>query len=302
VVPAFFSRERMQRRYDFSKYTWVLNEVTSAVRTDTGQARANCASVAWPVRRRRHPPDAWSRFHHGPRSADEHSRPVSDEPAELALRLGLLGGHVDLCQRLVAGGLRRRSQLGRSRRRHGHASRLPHRLPAAPARARRRRAADDRHRSRVSPDRIQPARERRVGARHGVRLDDGAGGADGRLRVGGGLLLGTSAPRPGRRPTTGGSRGRHGTDRARPRGTSRRRPGRSWTGSQRRSTTPLRPTRRIPGAPPAGFRARTSASATSTALGSMPRGRPSASGRSRCSPSRRRPRRFRPGRRRWPCG
>ena len=66
-------------------------------------------------------------------------------------------------------------------------ARLPERLPAAPARARRRRAADDRDGPLVPADGVQPARERGLGAGHRVRLDDGPGRADGGLRLRAGL-------------------------------------------------------------------------------------------------------------------
>ena len=64
--------------------------------------------------------------------------------------------------------------------------RLPERLPPAQARARGRRAGDDRARALVPAGGIQPARERRLAARHRLRLDDGSRRADGGLRLGAG--------------------------------------------------------------------------------------------------------------------
>ena len=112
------ARERMAAAgYDVSKGdTWALNELTSAVRRGTGNARANVREFLRPLRGRRHAADPGSRLRHRRRPADKRRLPVPDEPPELVRRLRLLGGHHHLRQRLVAGGVRRRPQLRRSRR------------------------------------------------------------------------------------------------------------------------------------------------------------------------------------------
>ena len=142
---------------------------------------------------------------------------------------GVLGGHVDLRQRLVAGGLRRLPQLGRPRRGHGHAARLPQRLPPAPARPRR---APGRRRStplaRISRRRTARSRTRRGSGTPAYGWTAVPAAQMAAYVSARGLLAAVLQRRDaGRRPTTGGSRGRRGTDRARLRRTSRRRPSRS---------------------------------------------------------------------------
>ncbi len=140
---------------------------------------------------------------------------------------------------------------------------LQHKLVLAGA-----RPADDRDGALVPADDLQPARERGVGAGHGLRLDDGLAGADGGVRLGAGprasLLQRDDRAgarslglRVGAEERDGHVRRRlRGADEPRPRSARRRR-------ARLRRRRPIRPIRE---APRAGRRVRTSgASATSRA-------------------------------------
>ena len=118
-----------------------------------------------PVRRRRNAADPWSGPRHRLRPADGRRLRLPEHAAELARGLGFLAGRGDLRQRLVAGGVRRLPQLRDPGRCAVGPPRLPERLPPAQARARGRRARDDRARARIPARRVQPARERRLAAR-----------------------------------------------------------------------------------------------------------------------------------------
>ena len=240
--------------------TWALNELSSAVRQGTGNARANMraflnglydgdGTLAGGARRRLHRRD---------RPGDQRSLALPGAAPGLVRGRGLLERRRPLRRRLVAGGLRRRAPLRRSRREPGGAARPAERVPPAPGRARRSRSRLRRRRAGVPRDGVQPARERRLAVRRRLRLDGRRGRADAGLRLGpdlrAALRPGTAASAsPGRRRTSPVSR--------RPSSTPRRT--RCSSGSRPRSPTRARRRRR-----PA---ARTGAPATSTA---QPRRRP----------------------------
>ena len=96
--------------------TWVLNELTTAVRRGDGNARANIREFLRGLYEgdgTRPTKGAVFVIGFGQRTGDVSV--VPGHVAELARGLGVLDGHGDVRQRLVAGGVRRRPQLRRSR-------------------------------------------------------------------------------------------------------------------------------------------------------------------------------------------
>ena len=130
--------------------------------------------------------DQGSRSRDRLRTADGRRQRVPANVAVVALGHGVLDGHGHVRQRLVAGGLRRHPRPRCSRRADVRPPRVPERLPPAQARARRRRAARDRARTRVPARGVQPAGQRSLAARDRMGLDDGAGRADGGVPLGAG--------------------------------------------------------------------------------------------------------------------
>ncbi len=236
---------------------------------------------------------------HRARPADGRPLHVPGHGPELAHGRVVLGRGRDVRDRLVPGGVRGRPQLGRSRRGDRGPPRVPDRLPPARARARGRRPGGDRGRALVPARRVQPPRERSLAAGLGLRLDDGAGGADGGVRV----RPGRRSPLPHRDDGTGprplglrlgpaerlgdARRGLRRPDelRARPLGRGRARLGRACRprGSGRRCLRAARAER-------------CGASGTSPTRARARRGGRSGRGASRCSSSRRPRRPWRRGR------
>ena len=130
--------------------TWALNELSSAVRQGTGNARANMRGVPQrPLRRRRHVARRARRRVRRPGSA-QATTDLSLYQARLQdwyedQRSGATWAAY--VERLVAGGLRRRAQLRHRGREPGDAARPAERVPPAPERARGRRAAVGRRRA-----------------------------------------------------------------------------------------------------------------------------------------------------------
>ena len=214
--------------------TWALNELSSAVRQGTGNARANMrAFLQRPLRRRRHAAaSARDGVRRRDRPGDDRPLPLPGAAAGLVRGCGLLERPEPLRQRLVAGGLRRRPQLRRRRRDPGGAARPAERVPPAPDRARGRRADVGGRRAELPGRVLQPARECRLALRRRLRLDGRPGRADAGLRLGADVRDAL-----GRHAAASAMRGRRRTWPASRPPTSTRRPTRCSSGSPPRSPT-----------------------------------------------------------------
>ncbi len=171
------ARERMAAAgYDVTQGdTWALNELTTAVRRGDGNARANVREFLRGLYEGDgERPTRGDRPHRRLRSAHERPHRLPEHASELARGQAFwtdMATYVSDWSQEVYGDLRAHAVPGEA---VADPARVPERLPAAPARARQRRPDGDRGGALVPPGCVQPTRERRVAARHGLGLDDGA--------------------------------------------------------------------------------------------------------------------------------
>ena len=205
--------------------SWAINEVTSAMRRGDGNSRANLREFLRGLYDAggEGPPTKGVVWVVGIGQRVSERRDLQGPYPGVAPGFGVLVGRERVRQRLVAGGVRRHSQLRRARHGDDRPSRRARRLPAPrrPPGGRGRRRV--RHGERVLRRHREPARERGVPVGLRVRLHPRRAGSDAALRLGAGLR----APEPQRalgavRATTGGSRGHRGTPRRFPLPTGRR--------------------------------------------------------------------------------